>query len=323
MRALIVKDNKLILDQIADPKPGPEDVLIEVKAFGLNHADILQRKGQYPPPPGVSTILGLEVAGIVEQVGSHESEFKKGDRVMCLLPGGGYAEKVAVHQARCMPIPHHLSFEQAAAIPEVFLAAYQSLFTIGELQPLQWVLIHAAGSGVGTAAIQLARAADAKTIATSRTKDKLEKCLELGANAVINTSDGKFAKKVHEVTDGHGADLILDFIGAAYFAENMEALAIGGAMISIATLSGGTIEKFDLRLLMKKWATLSGTTLRNRPIEFIEKLIKEFTHFAFPRFEQGILKPIIHSTLSWNQGEQGHEKLTQSQAFGKIVLIVD
>ncbi len=323
MRALIVKQNRLILEEVADPKPGLEEVLVSIKAFGINHADLLQRKGQYPPPTGASPILGLEAAGIVEQVGSHESSFKIGDKVMCLLPGGGYAEKVVVHQARCMPIPKNLSFEKAAAIPEVFLTAYGALFTIGELQPMQWVLIHAAGSGVGTAAIQLAKASDAKTIGTSRSKDKLEKCLELGADAVINASDGKFAKKVHEVTDSHGADLILDFIGAPYFHENLEALAIGGAMVSIATLGGGTVEQFDIRLLMKKWATLSGTTLRNRPIEYIEKLIAEFSRFALPRFERGTLKPIIQSTHSWKEAELSHEKLTQSQAFGKIVLIVD
>lgn len=323
MRAYIVKQSKLALEEVPDPKPGLEEVLVSIKAFGINHADLLQRRGKYPPPPGASPILGLEAAGIVEQVGSHESAFKKGDRVMCLLTGGGYAEKVTVHQSRCMPIPKNLSFEMAAAIPEVFLTAYQALFTIGELQPMQWVLIHAAGSGVGTAALQLARVSDAKTIGTTRSKDKLEPCLELGANGMINTSDGKFAKKVHELTEGHGADLILDFIGALYFNENMDAIAIGGALISIATLGGTTIENFDLKLLMKKWATLSGTTLRNRPIEYVSKLVGEFSRFALPRFEQGSLKPIIHTILPWKKVEEAHEKLTHSQAFGKIVLIVD
>lgn len=323
MYAVIVKENGLALEKVADPEPKVEEVLVSIKAFGVNHADLLQRAGKYPPPPGASPILGLEAAGVVEEVGSHEVRFKKGDKVMCLLPGGGYAEKVSVHQDRCMPIPKNLSFEIAAAIPETFLTAYQALFTIGELQPTQWVLIHAAASGVGTAALQLAKAMDAKTIGTTRSKEKMETCLELGASGVINSSDGKFAKKVHELTDGHGADLILDFIGAPYFNENMEAIAIGGAMISIATLGGSTIEQLDLRLLLKKWITISGTTLRNRPIEYLQKLIEEFSYFALSRFESGTLKPIIHSTLSWKETELAHEKLTHSQAVGKIVLIVD
>lgn len=323
MRALFVKENRLVLEKVPDPEPKVEEVQIAIKAFGINHADLLQRAGKYPPPLGASPILGLEAAGIVEEVGSHEVRFKKGDKVMCLLPGGGYAEKVCVHQGRCMPIPKHFSFEQAAAIPEAFITAYQTLFTIGELQPMQWVLIHAAASGVGTAALQLAKAMDAKTIGTTRSKEKMEACLELGANGVINTSEGKFAGKVHELTDGHGADLILDFVGASYFTENMEAIAIGGAMISIATLGDSTVEQFDLRLLLKKWITLSGTTLRNRPIEYVQKLIEEFSRFALPRFESGALKPIIHSVLSWKKAEEAHDKLTHSQAVGKIVLIVD
>jgi putative PIG3 family NAD(P)H quinone oxidoreductase len=323
MRAVIVKENKLVLENVPDPEPKVEEVQIAIKAFGINRADLMQRAGKYPPPPGAPPILGLEAAGVVEAVGSHEVRFKKGDKVMCLLQGGGYAEKVCVHQDRCMPVPKHFSFEQAAAIPEAFITAYQTLFTIGELQPMQWVLIHAAASGVGTAALQLAKAMDAKTIGTTRSKEKMEACLELGASGVINTHDGKFAGKVHELTDGHGADLILDFVGASYFTENMDAIAIGGAMISIATLGDSTVEQFDLRLLIKKWITLSGTTLRNRPIEYVQKLIEEFSRFALPRFESGALKPIIHSVLSWKKVEEAHEKLTHSQAVGKIVLIVD
>lgn len=323
MRAFITKENALSFEEVPDPKPGLEEILVAVEAIGINHADLLQLKGKYPPPPGASPILGLEVSGRVEQLGPHATGFKKGDAVMCLTTGGGYAEKVSVHQSRCMPIPKNLSFEMAAAIPEVFLTAYQALFTIGELQPNQWVLIHAGGSGVGTAAIQLAHACDAKTIATTRSQDKLEKCLALGADGVINTSTEGFAKKVLELTEGHGADLILDFIGAPYFRENMEAIAIGGAMISISTLGGTTLENFDLGLIIKKWITLSGTTLRNRPLEYTSKLIKEFSHFALSRFKEGTLRPILHETYPWDQVKLAHEKLTQSQAFGKIVLIVD
>ncbi len=217
MHALIVDNHKLRIEKVEAPKPKTQEVLISVKALGINHADLLQREGKYPPPPGTSPILGLEVAGVVEELGSHTTRFKVGDRVMALLAGGGYAQKVSAPESHLMPIPPNLSFEEAAAIPEVFLTAYQALFLIGELQPKQWVLIHAAGSGVGTAALQLARSASAHSIATTRSQDKLERCLTLGAEAVINPTKGGFVNKVDEITQGHGADLILDFVGAPYF----------------------------------------------------------------------------------------------------------
>ena len=320
MRALLVKNQKLIFANLSDPVPSAEEILVKVDACGVNHADLLQKVGKYPPPPGVSEILGLEVAGTVEEVGINATRYKKNDKVMCLLSGGGYAEKVCIHEALAMPIPKNLNAEEASGIPEVFLTAYQALFQIGELRPNQWVLVHAAGSGVGTAALQLIRAAGAKSIATTRSKNKLEKCLELGANAVINTTDQKFAKKVQEITEGHGADLLLDFIGAPYFEENMEALAIGGALIFLATLGGNIKEKFNIRLLMQKWATLSGTTLRPRPLEYKAKLVEEFSRFALSRFESKELKPTLYTSLSWEEAEKAHDILEQNLAFGKITL---
>ncbi len=317
-----VLDNNLKITQAPDPEPKGGEVLVRVHAAGVNHADLLQREGKYPPPPGASKILGLEASGTIEKLGVGASRFMQGDRVMCLLSGGGYAEKVTVPEAQCIPIPHNLSFEEAASIPETFLTAYQSLFLIGEIQPEQWVLIHAGGSGVGTAAIQLARQMDAKTIATSRSKEKLEKCLSLGADVVINAESGSFAKKILEATDGHGADLILDFVGAPYFAENMESLSIGGCIIFLATMGGGKLEAFDLRGLMKKWATLTGSSLRNRSPIYKGKLIEEFSKFALAHFESGMLKPIIHATFPWEKAEEAHRLLAQNQAFGKIVLSV-
>ena len=317
MKAL---NNDLIIIEAPDPEPKKEEVLVHVHAAGVNHADLLQRKGKYPPPPGASEIFGLEVAGTIEKLGPSASKYMMGDRVMCLLSGGGYAEKVCVPETHCIPIPHNLSFEEAASIPETFLTAYQALFLIGELQPDQWVLVHAAGSGVGTAALQLARQINAKTIATSRSKDKLEKCLELGANAVINTSGKTFAKTVLETTEGHGADLILDFVGAPYFQENMEALSVGGCIIFISTMGGSKLGDFNLLPLLKKWVTLTGTTLRNRPASYKQKLVEEFSRFALSRLESGALKPVIHSILPWERAEEAHEILSQNQAFGKIVL---
>ncbi len=295
-------------------------VQVQVKAAGVNHADLLQIQGKYPPPPGVTDVLGLEVAGLVLDPGS--STFQKGDRVMCLLSGGGYAKEVTVDPGSVLPLPKNLTFEEGAAIPEAFLTAYQALFLIGELQPEQRVLIHAGGSGVGTAAIQLAKAGGAHVIASTRSKDKLEKCLALGADAVLNTSDGPFAPKVKEMTENHGVELILDFVGAPYFDQNLDALAIGGAIIQLATLGGSVIEKMDLRHLMKKWATLSGTTLRSRPPEYKTKLAKEFAKFALPRFETKELRPIIHQAFPFEEASKAHECLENNQAFGKLVLIL-
>ena len=322
MHALIVDNHKLRIEKVEAPKPKTQEVLISVKALGINHADLLQREGKYPPPPGTSPILGLEVAGVVEELGSHTTRFKVGDRVMALLAGGGYAQKVSAPESHLMPIPPNLSFEEAAAIPEVFLTAYQALFLIGELQPKQWVLIHAAGSGVGTAALQLARSASAHSIATTRSQDKLERCLTLGAEAVINPTKGGFVNKVDEITQGHGADLILDFVGAPYFLENIEATAPGGAIISLATLGGSVVEKLDLHLLLKKWITFSATTLRSRPPEYKAHLIEEFSHFALKRFETGELKAILHQTYPWSEVEKAHETLKRNSAFGKLVLIL-
>lgn len=321
MRALFVKKpGHLVLKEAKDPPINGEELLLEVKAFGVNHADLLQSHGKYPPPPGVTDILGLEAAGVVLQIGKNVKNFKPGDRIMSLLPGGGYAEKVAIHEKLCMPIPSNLTFEKAAAIPEVFLTAYQALFLIGEIRPEQHVLIHAAAGGVGTAALQLTREAGAHTIGTTRSKAKLEKLLHLGCERVINTSDGLFAEKIQEMTEGHGVDLILDFVGASYFTENMHALAKGGALIFASTLGGKIIEKFDLRLLMHKWATLSGTTLRNRSIEYRAKLIVEFSHFALSRFEEKNLRPIIDKILPWEEVNEAHKQIAQNQVFGKIIL---
>lgn len=289
------------------PKPKKDELLVKVHAFGLNRADLLQRAGKYPPPPETTPILGLEVAGEVVD---------SGERVMCLLSGGGYAEYVAVPKELVMPLPKNLSFAEGAAIPEAFLTAYQALFLIGELQPLQNVLIHAGGSGVGTAAIQLVNSFGATAIATTRSEEKREKCLELGAKSAFNFP---FSLSVLNTTNQHGADLILDFIGQAYFEENFKALAQGGAIIYLATQSGATTP-FDINRLMSKWATLSGTTLRSRPLDYRAHLIREFSAYALDRFKVDTLKPIIDRILPWSQIDKGQELLAQNEIFGKIVF---
>lgn len=325
MRAIISTSPRAPLEfaEIEIPKLKSQQVLIEVKAFGINYPDLLQRKGKYPPPPGSSEILGLEVAGIIKECATEAKRFKPGDKVMALLSGGGYAEFALADEALTMPIPDSLSFIESAAIPESFLTAYQALFFIGETLPTQWVLIHAGGSGVGTAALQLARTIGARTIATSLSQEKLEKCLSLGADAVLNPLPDGFAKKVLEITENHGVDLVLDFIGADYFTENMKALASGGTIIFLGTLGGHSISNLDIRSLLCKWATLTATTLRSRPLQYKAKLIEEFTHFSMDRFSKKTLRPILHASFPWTQISKAHQLLSEHKIFGKIVLTID
>lgn len=318
MRVLSFKDAFSFIE-VETPEPDVDELLVRVHAFGINYSDLLQKKGKYPPPPGASEILGLEVAGTVERAGKNCTRFHEGDRVMALVQGGGYASHVAVNEGLAMHIPENLLFTEAAAIPESFLTAYQALFLIGEVQPEQTVLIHAGGSGVGTAAIQLAKAIGARVLITTRSQAKLNKCLELGADGAFNSQAEPFAAKVVEATDGHGADLILDFIGADFYEQNLEALARGGALLFLATLGGHLLSQVDVRLLMKKWATLSATTLRARPLHYRKSLVAEFEQFASKRLLEGSLKPVIHGVFPWEEIDEAHTLLADHQAFGKLV----
>ncbi len=322
MKAIIVKNQELVFGEIPTPKPRAGQLLVKNHAFSVNYMDLLQKKGNYPVPPHASPILGVDIAGVVEEAATHTSHFKKGDRVMCLLDGGAYAEYAVAEEALSMPIPDHLSFEEAAAIPEVFLTAYQALFMIGEIQPLQWVLIHAGAGGVGSAAIQLCKEAQAKAIATCGSLEKVEACIALGATAALNYRAGSFAPKVMDLSEGHGVDLILVFVGASYWEQNFQALAQGGAIVQLATLGGAKIPQLDLSLLMAKWATLTGTTLRHRPLDYKARLVKEFFQFALSRFKKKLLRPVIYKVLGWKEIEQAHKMLEKASAIGKIVLVI-
>jgi NADPH:quinone reductase-like Zn-dependent oxidoreductase len=221
MKAILVKEpgdvDQLYIGEFPKPEPREGELLVKVKATALNRADLLQRRGKYPPPPGASTVIGLEMSGVVEDVGPRSSGWRPGDRVFGLLPGGGYAEYAVIHERMAVLIPENLSFEEAAAIPEVFLTAFQTLFWLGKLMEGERVLIHAGASGVGTAAIQLVREAGATSIVTASSKQKLEACRRLGAEIIINYKEGPFAPKILDTTEGRGVDLILDFVGAPYW----------------------------------------------------------------------------------------------------------
>jgi putative PIG3 family NAD(P)H quinone oxidoreductase len=306
----------LRLGNAPDPRPAEGELLVRVRATAANRADTLQRRGNYPPPEGASPILGLELAGeVVEGAG----DWQPGDRVMAVVTGGGYAELAVVPAGMAMHIPERLSFEQAAAIPEAFLTAFLNMFTLGRLQGGESVLIHAGASGVGTAAIQLARAAGARVLTTAGSDEKLMRCRELGAQVTINYKRESFSERVAEATGGRGVDLILDFVGAPYWADNLASLATEGRLALIGFL-GGSRSDLDLGPLMGKRLQVFSTTLRRTPLTQKTALTKAFAAFALSRFEAGELQPVIDTTLPLEQAADAHRQMESNSTTGKIVL---
>jgi putative PIG3 family NAD(P)H quinone oxidoreductase len=312
----------LYVGEAPDPQPAPDEMLIRVRATALNRADLLQRRGAYPPPPDASPILGLEVAGEVVQA-PEGAPFAIGERVMAVVTGGGYAEYACVPVGMAMRVPEFFTWEQAAAIPEVFLTAYLNLFMLGGLQAGESVLIHAGASGVGTAAIQLAREAGARIFATAGTPEKLAKCRELGAMLAINYKQEDFAAVVRGATGGRGVDLILDFIGAPNWAANLEALAIGGRLMLIGFLGGSKAPALDLAPILIKSLRVTGTTLRRTPLPQKIALTRAFETFAMPRFQSGALQSIIDRVFPLSQAAEAHRYMESNQNIGKIILRVD
>jgi putative PIG3 family NAD(P)H quinone oxidoreductase len=325
MRAVVVSEpggpDRLQIGDIPTPEPGENELLVRVHATALNRADTFQRQGHYPPPDGAPETLGLEMAGTVADAGPGVVNWDEGDRVFGLLPGGGYAEYATIHADMAMSVPPGLSMEEAAAIPEVFLTAYQSLHWLGGIQAGHDVLIHAGASGVGTAAIQLVRAADARPVVTA-SAPKHEVCRSVGAEAAIDYETEDFAERVEALTDGRGVDIILDFIGAPYFHRNVESLATDGRIVQLATLGGATVEEVSLRDLMAKRAHLLATTLRSRSREYKVQLTQEFAADLLPRFVEGDLQPVIDSTYPWTQVADAHRRMENNENAGKIVLRV-
>ncbi|HBI03193.1 MAG TPA: NADPH:quinone oxidoreductase [Paenibacillaceae bacterium] len=324
MKAILVEKDppRLYIGEVEDLRPGADELLVDVKATALNRADLLQKRGLYPPPPGASEIIGLEMAGVVKEVGSNVAGWKPGDRVCALLPGGGYAQQVTIPAGMAIPIPDHFSFEEAAAIPEVFLTAYLNLFFLGKLQQGQTVLIHAGASGVGTAAIQLVREVGATSIVTAGSAEKLDACLTLGANNAINYKEGPFAPAVKELTGGKGVHIILDFIGASYFEQNVKSLAMDGKLIIIGTMGGAKAENVNLGLLLFRRLQVIGTALRSQPVEKKIELTQSFIDFALPRFKDDRLVPVIDSIYEWEEVNEAHDRMEQNLNTGKIVLKV-
>ncbi|MDW8299983.1 MAG: NAD(P)H-quinone oxidoreductase [Anaerolineae bacterium] len=312
----------LYVGDVPAPQPADDELLVRVHATALNRADLLQRRGAYPPPPNASPILGLEVAGEVVHA-PNDAPFARGERVMAVVTGGGYAEYACVPVGMAMRVPESFTWEQAAAIPEAFLTAYLNLFVLGGLQAGERVLIHAAASGVGTAAIQLAREAGAQIFATAGTPEKLAKCRELGATIAINYKQEDFATIVRGATNGRGVDLILDFVGAPNWSANLEALAVGGRLMLVGFLGGSKAPALDLAPILTKSLRVAGTTLRRMPLPQKIALTRAFESFAMLRFQSGALQPIIDRVFSLEQAAEAHRYMESNQNIGKIILRVD
>ena len=306
-----------------DPLPGPDEVLVAVKASALNRADLAQRRGGYPAPVGIAPdIPGLEMAGVVSDVGNRVTTVKKGQRVFGLIGGGGYATKVATHERMGMPIPEGVSFEEAASVPEVFFTAYDALFTHCELVMGESVLIHAAGSGIGIAAIQLAKSAGAFTYATASSPDKLARAAAIGLDVGINYKQEDFAEVIKERTDSRGVDVVLDVIGAPYWERNLNSLAVRGRLVIVGSMGGSKLET-DLRLLGPKRLRVHGTALRSRPIEEKIVLTQQIAKRVLPMLESGIIKPVIDKVFPLEETGMAHAYMEGNANFGKIVLTMD
>eukprot|EP00038_Savillea_parva_P030272 m.76668 g.76668 ORF g.76668 m.76668 type:complete len:414 (+) comp9083_c0_seq3:2-1243(+) len=315
----------MVIADMPVPETGATELLIRVQATAINRADTLQRKGSYNPPPGVTDILGLEAAGVVESVGVECTRgFKKGDSVMVLIAGGGYAEYVAVDERHVMSVPDGLTIVQAAAIPEVWLTAYQLLHFVGHVQAGETVLIHAGGSGVGTAATQLALLHGAKVIITAGGEAKRAHALELGASYAFARGEG-WADEVKKATGGAGVNLVLDCVGASYWKQNAEALAMDGRWVVYGLMGGAAIDGPILGSILRKRLTITGTTLRARHNDYKADLVAAFTKTALPLFSGASpkLRPIVDSVLPLERVVEAHTTMEANSNMGKIILLVD
>jgi putative PIG3 family NAD(P)H quinone oxidoreductase len=309
---------KLVLHEIATPRPGPGQVLIKVAAAGVNRPDLIQRAGRYPPPPGAPETLGLEVAGTIEAVGPDAGRWKQGDRVCALLPGGGYAEYAIAPHGSVMPIPEPLSFVEAAGLPETVLTVWNNVFEMGRLKSGEVLLIHGGASGIGTTAIQMATAWGAKVYATAGTDEKCRLCEKLGAVKAINYKTQDFEAVMR---DEGGVDVILDMVGKPYFDKNLTILKDLGRLCYIAFLQGPKVEG-DLSRLMMKRLTITGSTLRIRTEAYKEKLAEGVVAHVWPMISQGRFRPLISHTFPLREADAAHAQMEASDHAGKIILQV-
>jgi NADPH:quinone reductase len=303
------------------PVPGPSELLVRVKAAGVNRPDVMQRKGQYPPPPGAPDIPGLEIAGEIVALGDKVTRWKIGDRICALVSGGGYAEYCLTDEATALTIPKGFSFVEAAALPETFMTVWHNVFERGALKAGETLLVHGGSSGIGTTAIMLAKAFGAKVIATAGSPEKCEACRKLGADVAIDYNKEDFVAVTKEATDKKGVELILDMIGGDYVDRNFEAAAVEGRIVQIATQKGPKVT-IDLRRLMLKRLTHTGSTLRARPVADKAAIARAVEAKVWPLLESGKVRPVIDSTFPLAKASEAHARMETSLHIGKIMLEV-
>ncbi|OAI12402.1 NAD(P)H-quinone oxidoreductase [Methylomonas koyamae] len=323
MRAVQIQTNadldRLVVTDWPKPTPGPNQVLIQTHAAGVNRPDLVQRRGLYPPPQGASPILGLEVAGTVAEIGSAVTEFEVGDSVCALVTGGGYAEYCLASACCCLPIPRGFSYTQAAALPETFFTVWSNVFDRAGLQAGESLLVHGGSSGIGTTAIQLAKAFGARAIATAGSDEKCRRCLELGADLAVNYRQQDFVEAVLDFTGGKGVNVILDMVGGDYLPRNLKSLASDGRLMQIGIQQGSKAE-INLAALLMKRLTLAGSTLRSRSDEFKANVAEQLREKVWPLLESGQVKPVIDSVFPLTEADRAHRLMESSQHIGKIIL---
>lgn len=321
MKGIVVSGQSLEWADVEEVHAGSGEVRIAVAATAINRADLSQRRGGYPPPPGASQIMGLECAGIVDEVGDSGSRFQPGDRVCALLAGGGYAEYVTVPEGQVLPIPQNIDFLEAAALPEVFATAYLNIFMEAKATQGETILLHAGASGVGTAAIQMCREFGNPCAVTAGSDSKIERCVALGADLGCNRKTGNFSDMCREWTNGRGVDVILDPVGAAYLDDNLRILSTDGRLVLIGLMSGSEV-RVDLGQLLMKRIRIIGSTLRARSVEAKAEVMTALWDRVWPLIERGRIKPITETVLPIQDANHGHELLAANETVGKIVLSV-
>ena len=303
------------------PAPAAGEVLIKVTAAGVNRPDVMQRRGKYPPPPGASDIPGLEVAGTIEALGEGAHDFKRGDAVCALVAGGGYAQYCVAPEPQCLPIPAGVDVTSAAAIPETFFTVWTNVFERGRLRASETILIHGGAGGIGTTAIQLARAFGARAFATAGTAEKCEACERLGAERAINYRESDFVAVVRQLTADRGVDVVLDMVGGEYFPRNLEALAMDGRLVEIATQRGAKAE-INIASVMQRRLTITGSTLRARSVADKGLIAKAVKRNVWPLLERGVVRPVVYKIFPLERAADAHRMMEAGEHIGKLVLTV-
>ena len=309
----------LSLADLPDPQPGPGEVAISVVASAVNRADLLQRQGNYAPPPGASDVLGLECSGTIAAVGEGVTDWSVGDECCALLAGGGYADRVVCAAGQVMPVPAGVSLVDAAALPETACTVWSNVFMVAGLRRDEWFLVHGGAGGIGTLAIQLAAAVGARVMTTAGSADKLEQCAALGAEVTIDYKQQDFVAEVLDATDGHGADVILDNMGAAYLGRNVDALATEGRLVVIG-LQGGTKAELDLGTLLRKRGAVIATALRSRPVAEKTAICAAVVEHVWPLVAAGKVRPVVHDRFPLDQAAAAHTVVEDSSSVGKVLL---